>query len=66
MKRHIYRVIAEPLAGSTVDATAAEVAEIMRNFGIMEGRVIHNDRRYDIALHPSYKITPLDGEPERK
>jgi hypothetical protein len=62
--KHIYRLIAEPQAGSTLDATAAELAAIMRECGISHGRVIHNDRRYDVALHPPYAITALDGEPE--
>jgi hypothetical protein len=63
--KHIYRLIAEPCSGSTVDAVARELLPIMREYEIPNGRIIHNDRRYDVQLQPDHKITPLDGEPER-
>lgn len=62
--KHVYKLIAHPHGGSTLEATAAELAAIMREHGIDEGQVIHNDRRYDVKLHPPYLITPLDGWPE--
>ena len=59
----IYKLIAEPHAGQTMERTAAALSDIMRNSEIREGMVIHNDRRYKVELQPPYKITPLDGEP---
>jgi hypothetical protein len=60
----IFKLIAEPHCGQTVDRTAAALADIMRTFEIHDGMVIHNDRRYKVELHPPYTITPLDGKPD--
>ena len=59
----IYRLIAEPQGGATLEATARELAQIMRDTGIAYGRVIHNERRYDITLQEPFKIEALDGYP---
>ena len=52
----IEKLTAHGKGGTTVDEIAAELAGIMKEHGISDGQVIHNDRRYDVAIQPPYKM----------
>jgi hypothetical protein len=54
VSRKIQSLTAAPSGGQTVDGVAQELAHIMEDFGIDEGYIIHNDRRYRVKSQKPY------------
>ena len=60
--KHIYQITIDPSCGSTVDQTAEEAAQLMRASDIDLCFIVHNEKRYQVILQPSF-VTKLTKEP---
>ena len=65
MNLTIQSITVEPQCGLTVDATCRELVKIMEQFGIEDGFIIHNDRRYAVKIREPFKYWRVDEKNRR-